>query len=277
MKQEIETILQSTPFNSYEDLFIAVYNKKATIKLSNSACRQIAQTEKPIFSNLGMYFGFIASAIMTVALSVYSTNYLLLLLLFAEFVFPLAVYLLNNLKIKTGFIAGIIVVCDLFFFKMPLPILILSWCWLFCSWSVIWWQKRVYTMSVKILKYNEDAFVWAFTSHNLLIEDCYGNVYSMLQYVQKMGEYEKLLKVLKIGAGVQNVDDAIMVFSSFYLKKGFYIPAELYCDLDNMPETKKHESLLKILELGTQVTGVDNVTKKLIEFYKAHGITFPND
>ena len=278
MKQEIERILQHTPYNSYEDLFGAVYGNKATIRLSNNACRQIAQTEKPVLANFGIHFGFIPSAIVTVAFAIHSANYLLLLLLLAECIFSFAVYLLHNLKIKTWFIAGIIVICDLFFFEMPLFVLILALSWLFNSWTVSWWQKKVYVASVKILQYNEKAFEWAYNSHNLLIEDCYGNVYSKLRQNElETKAYERLLRVLKIGAGADDVDNAITKFSAFYLKKGKEIPNELYGGVAHLSTQEKYENLLKILELGIGVSGIENVTNRLIDFYKAKGIEFPYD
>ena len=132
MKRETEKILQNTPFNTYDDLFLAVYNNKASIKLSNHACRQIAQTEKPVFANFGIHFGIIPSAIITIVFSIYSANYYLLFLLLLELVFPLAVYFFYNLKIKTGGIAVAIVLCDLFFIKLPPFVLIAALSWIMC-------------------------------------------------------------------------------------------------------------------------------------------------
>lgn len=278
MKPEIERILKHTPYNSYDDLFGAVFSNKATVRLSNNACRQIAQTKKPLLANFGLHFGFIPSAIATLAFAIYSSNYWLLLLLLAESIFSFANYLLLNLKIKTGFIAGIVVICDLFFFRLPLFVLILALSWLFNSWTVRWWQKKVYLISVKTLQFNEDAFEWAYNSHNLLIEDCYGNIYSKLhQNELEKADFERLLKVLEIGAGAKDIDNAISMFSAFYLKKGKFIPKELYFHISHHPNQEKCDKLLKILELGTGITGIENVTNKLLDFYKSKGITFPND
>jgi len=278
MGKETEKILQSTPFNTYSDLFSAVFNNKASIRLSNGACRQIAEIQKPILANFGVHFGFIPSAVITVAFAIASTNYYLLLLLFLELVFPFAIYFLNNLKIKTGFIAVVLVLCDLFFFELPLFILIAALSWMISSWLVNWWVKKIYTLSVRILQYNEDAFEWAYNSHNLFIEDCYGNIYSKLKQTQSETEaYTRLLKILKIAVGTEDIDDVITVFSDFYLKKGIAIPSELYQDVAHCSKQKKHENLLKILELGTGVTGIENVTRRLIDFYTANGIVFPAD
>ena len=278
MRSETERILQYTPYNSYDDLFGAVYGNKATIRLSNSACRQIASAKKPVFANLGMHFGFIPSAILTVAFAIYSGNYLLLLLLLAECVISFAIYLLLNLKIKTTLLAIIVVICDLFVVELPLSVLILAISWLFNSWNAHWWQKKVYVMSVKILQYNEDAFEWAYNSHNLLIEDCYGNLYSKIRQNEiETAAYERLLRVLKIGSGADDVDKAITTFSAFYLKKGKDIPKELYWGVAHLPQLEKCEKLLKILELGIGIEGIDNVINRLTDFYKAKGISFPND
>ncbi len=278
MKKETEKILKYTPYNSYDDLFGAIYGNKANIKLSNYAYRQIAQIEKPIFANLGIHFGFIPSAIMTVVFAIYSENYLLLLLLLAECVFSFAIYLLHNFKMKTWLVSGIVIVCGLFLVKVPLSVLILALSWLFNSWVVSWWLKNVYKSSVKILQYNEEAFAWAYNSHNLLIEDCYGNIYSKLRQNElETASYERLLKVLKIGAGSDDVDSAICKFSAFYLKQGKDIPNELYWGITNHSKQKKRENLLKILELGIGIEGIDNVISRLVDFYTAKGIVFPND
>lgn len=278
MSKEIESILKYTPYNSYEDLFWAVCRNKATIRLSNGACRQILQTKKPFLANFGMHFGFIPSVIITVAFAVLSKNYLLLLLLLAESVFSIVVYFLHNINIKTWYVAGIVVICDLFFFELPLPVLILALSWMFNSWIVSWWQKKVYIESIKILQYNEYAFEWAYHTHNLLIEDCYGNIYSKLRQIELETEsYERLLKVIRIGTGADDVDSAIDLFSSFYLKKGKFIPKELYFHIQHHSKNEKCEKLIKILELGIGVAGVENVTNRLIDFYKSKGVNFPND
>lgn len=278
MKIETKNILHSTPFNTYDDLFSAVFNNKASIHLSNSACRQIVETQKPILANFGLHIGIIPSAIITIAFSVCSTNYYLLLLILLECVFPYAIYFLNNYKIKTWYIAALVVLVNLLFVELPLFIFVASLCWLICLWTVSWWQKTIYIRSIKILQYNEDAFAWAFNSHNLLFKDCYGNIYSKLRQTQSEAEaYERLLKVLKIGAGTEGIDNAIVTLSAFYLKKGKEIPNELFSGADNLSEQEKRKNLLRILEIGTGLTGIENVTNKLIEFYKVKSVSFPDD
>ena len=278
MEKDTEKILKYTPYNTYSDLFGAVFSNKATIRLSNSACRQIAEIEKPIFANFGLHLGIIPSVIMTIIFAVCASNYWLLLLLLLELVFPLGCYLFNNLKIKTWIIAAIIVVCDLFIFELPNFLLITALSWIICSLIVRWWSKKIYIMSVKILRYNEDAFVWAFNSHNLFIEDCYGNIYNKQRNDKSETDaYERLLKILQIGTGAENIDDAIRRFSTFYLNKGKEIPEELYIDIEHLSKQFKYEKLLKILELGIGTMGIENVTNRLIDFYKAKGVNFPNN
>lgn len=278
MDYNIEKILQYIPFNTYDDLFSAIFNNKASIKLSNNACRQIVATEKPVLANFGIYYGIIPSAILTIALSMYFFKISLLLLIVLEIIFPIAIYFLNNLKIKTWPFAIVVVVIDLFFVELPSFVLVLSLSWLVCSWVINWWQKKVYILSVKILKYNKDAFEWAYNSCNLLIEDCYGNIYDKLGQNQIENDlYDRLLKILKIGAGVDNIDKAIVKFSSFYLKKGKEIPNELYWGVEHLSKQEKCENLLKILEIGTGDKGIENISQKLLVFYKSKGVIFPND
>lgn len=177
-KNEVDQIIEGTPFNTYDDLFYAVFNSKAKIHLSNGACRQIAQIEKPIFANLGMYLGLLPSIFLTVFCSAHLENYYLLLLLLLELVFPISIYALNGFKIKTWPITLILVLIDFFVVKMPAFIWIIVLSWMFCSTAISIWQRKIYTTSVKILRYNKDAFKWAYNSYNLLIEDHYGNTYS---------------------------------------------------------------------------------------------------
>lgn len=89
--------------------------------------------------------------------------------------------------------------------------------------------------------------------------------------------YNRLLKVLQIGAGAKDVDSAISMFSSFYLRKGVQIPSELFENVDHLTAQEKYEKLIKILEVGTGVAGIENVTRRFVEFYTAKGIVFPDD
>lgn len=274
----IDNILKHTPYNSYDDLFGAVYSNKAKIKLSNNACREIAKIEKPVFSNLGLYLGIIPAAITTIGISLYTSKYLLLLLLILDLFLPLVIYLFSNLNIKINWLAYVLLICDLFVFRLPLAFPIISASWVMCSWMVKIWGQITYKTSIKILQYNTDAFLWAFNSHNLLIEDSYGNVYSKTSLNNcEQSQYKKLLKLLKFTTNVRNVDEAIDKFSSFYISKGIDIPLDFYYYDNNISEEKKLEKLLKILEYGTGVTGIENVKEKFINFYKEKGQYIPED
>lgn len=279
MKTEIDNILRYTPFNTYDDLFGAVYSNKAKLKLSNTACREIARTEKPFFANLGLYLGIIPSAIITIGISLYTSNYFLLLLLLLDLFLPLIIYFFNNLNIKTNWLAYVLLICDLFVFKLPIVIPIISVSWLFCSWIIKIWERHIYKASVNILQYDTKAFLWAFNSCNLLIEDSYGNAYSKntIKNNHKLNQYEKLLKLFKSTANIRDIDEAIKRFSSFYINNGIDIPLELYYFDNSISEEQKCENLLKILEIGMGVTGIENVKNKLIDFYKSKGCVIPDD
>ncbi len=176
MFSDTKKILEDTPYNTYEDLFNAVYNNKARIHLSNLACREISRTEKPVFSAWGLYLGIIPSFIITILLSIGYQNYYLLLLLLLELIFPIAIYFLKNLMIKIRWFTLAFCLFDLLILTVPFPITTL--CWLICYWIAKKWGQNIYKTSIKILREDESLFVWAFDSHNLQIEDFYGNIYS---------------------------------------------------------------------------------------------------
>ena len=111
-------------------------------------------------------------------------------------------------------VALIVLIVDLFILKMPLGVFIATLSWLICSWVISWWQKKIYVLSVKILQYKEDAFEWAYNSHNLFIEDCYGNVYDKFRQAEKeKAAYQRLLNIIKIGSGSEDVDKARINFA----------------------------------------------------------------
>ena len=178
MKESTLMILQTTPYNSYDDLFSAIRSNRASIRLSNRACRELSSFDHHVFANLGILLGFIPSAILTVACSIHSRNYFLLFLLLFQLIIPYIIYALHSFRIRTWPVVLIAVFVDLFLFELPLFVLIILLSWLFTSWLVRWWQKRIYVLSLKVLEHDELAFVWAYTTNNLIIEDCYGNRYS---------------------------------------------------------------------------------------------------
>ena len=278
MTKEIERILQNTPYNSYEDLFGAIYSGKARIGISLSACRQIATINRPFFANYGMHFGFVPSALLTIALSLSIENHMLLLLLPLEFMFSFAVYLLRIFKVKPWPIAAIILLVDLFIIKTPLYVFILTTSWLLCCLACRIWQKKSYSLSIKVMQCNTDAFEWAFNSHNLTIEDCYGNTYNKAKQDEiERTAHAKLLRILQIGADVKDIDSAIKTFFLFYRRKGVLLDDELIDGMAFCSLQQKQESLLTILETGMGIHGINNVIAKLLDFYRAKGKSFPID
>lgn len=169
---ETEMILKNTRFNSYEELFYEVYCNKTVIKLTTKACLKISSNMDPVISNMGSHFGFIPSAILIIGYAIYSTNYLLLLLLPIAFIFPYIIFILKKFNARKSSIVGCVLYCTLalFFFCRPISFILLS-SWIFSYWSVNWWQKKTYKMSIKLLQHYETLFVWAYNSCNLLIDD----------------------------------------------------------------------------------------------------------
>lgn len=88
--------------------------------------------------------------------------------------------------------------------------------------------------------------------------------------------FEKLLETIKLGTDIEDIDIIIQRFSTFYIENGKNIPSELYFVQDsvayqNLTYQQKCENLLKILELGLDVKGIENIEKRLREFYKSKG------
>jgi gamma-glutamylcyclotransferase (GGCT)/AIG2-like uncharacterized protein YtfP len=93
---------------------------------------------------------------------------------------------------------------------------------------------------------------------------------------KQQSPFEKLLETIRLGTDIEDVDIAIQRFSAFYIEKGKDIPLELYfvqdsVDYQNLTYQQKCDNLLKILEIGLDVKGIDNVEKRLREFYKSKG------
>lgn len=173
---EIKKILDTTPFNSYDDLFSAINSGKASIKLSNSACRQISQIEKPLYSNLGLFLGFIPSIFFTIWYSVNTGNFWTLFLILLELLLPYIVYLCLGFNLKVHYLSYIVFLAN-FFIKVPVFLNLLAFILLFSYWGVTFWEKSLYVRAIKILRYKQDAFLWGYSSNNLAIADCFGNLY----------------------------------------------------------------------------------------------------
>lgn len=182
--EKIEKILKDTPFNSYEDLINSISINKASLAISNSACRQISSIKKPLYSNLGIFLGFFPSLAITIWFAIISKNFLVLFLILLEFILPHFIYICFTLNFKIHYISYISFLIDIFFIKLPNIWILLMLTILFSAWGITFWQKSLYKMSINILKTNKQAFIWAYTSYNLIIYDCYGNSYSPLNSSQ---------------------------------------------------------------------------------------------
>lgn len=178
MNIELETILEDTPYNSYEDLFTAIYSNKAKIFISNRALRDIAYSERPFTVSYGNYFGIIPSIVLTVIVAIDQQNLFLLLLILLELILPFTIAFLNAFKIKSIWVAICIIIIDLFFFELPIAIPLLAACWVINAWLLKKVERSLYKTSVRLLQNDIDSFVDAYYSSELTIEDCYGNRYS---------------------------------------------------------------------------------------------------
>lgn len=277
MNAEVNRIIKAMSFNSYDALFHDVSVNKAKILLSNGACRQIAQIKKPVYANLGLFLGVIPSAIITIILSIHAAEYLLLLLILLEVTFPHLTYLTKGFKLKTDWIAVVLILCGVLIDEFPLFLTIISASWLLCSLFVSWWGNALYKIAIEVLKHNTDAFEWAFNSHNMLIIDSYGNKYNKLNLRIDHDPYDKLLRIIEIGMGEKDINTTITKFYNFYTQKGIELPIELSFISDTLTEKQKRENLLKILEIGIGVSGIDQVQNSLLRFYQSNGISFPDD
>ena len=175
---DLKNILKEINYKKYEDLFKDYAEQKVTIGLSNNACRLITQTEKPVFAVFGVFIGIIPSIIITIYFAITSSKYLLLLLILLELILPFQCYTLDNFKIKTRYIAYILLIIDFFITKLPNPITIIYLSIICCSLGIEIWKDSLFNSSIKIMKERSDAFVWAYNSHNLYIEDNKGNHYT---------------------------------------------------------------------------------------------------
>ena len=175
---DLKEILKEINYKKYEDLFSDYENQKVNIGLSNNACRQITQTEKPVFANFGVFIGLIPAIIITIYFAITSSNYLLLLWILLELILPHLCYMLDNFKIKTRYFAYILLIIDFFVTKLPTSITIIYLSVICCSLGVQIWKNSLFKSSIRIMKENSDAFVWAYNSHNLFIKDINGNFFT---------------------------------------------------------------------------------------------------
>lgn len=172
----MDEILNSLPFNTYNDLFNAIQNQKATIKIMRSDCTQIAGIRHPLFSNLGIHIGFAFMLVLLIFLSITFNNYWLLIWIPINFILT---YIITYIPLLTK-ISWTVLLLDLFIIKLPFFIFISSLnIIIISSLYNIWWNK-VYKQAITELKYNQEAFLWSWNRCGLAIEDCFGNTYSKL-------------------------------------------------------------------------------------------------
>ena len=193
----MEEILNYIPFNSYLDIFNAVRNGKATIKLMRSDCLQIATLKHPYFSVFGMYIGFITTLIMLIYLSIKLQNFWLLLLIPINFILSTTINYIPILKK----IAWITLIIDMFFIRLPIGFIISSIDIILIAFFYnIWWNK-LYKYAIIELELNEEAFLWSWNRHGLSIEDSFGNIY----YKFKMQEEIENQNILKNENNLSNI------------------------------------------------------------------------
>lgn len=171
----IDEILSKLPFNTYSDLFNAIINGKATLKIMRSDCSQIASIKHPYCATL-MYVGFLMSTILIIFLAFYFKYYGILCFIPVNFFLASLIVFLPILKV----IAWIVLLFDLFIVKLPYFIFVESISIIIIAFFYnIWWNK-IYKYAIYELQFNKEAFLWSWNRNGLAIEDCYGNTYSKL-------------------------------------------------------------------------------------------------
>lgn len=178
MNSKITDILERTPFKTHDALYEAVDRGEAKIKIATGACRKITEMKHPIYANMGMFWGTVWSAIILIAASVYFSNYYYLLLILLSIMLPYVLYMYALVGKRTEIIPILVVIADLLFLNIPLFITLACVCWIACAYALLWWVRRIQAISLFVTRYNDEVFLWAYNSYNLLIEDRYGNTYS---------------------------------------------------------------------------------------------------
>lgn len=172
----MKDIINNLPFNSYDDLFNAIVQGKATVKIMRSDCSQISGIKHPYFSTLGIYIGFLITTIYLIYFSINLNNYWLLLIIPVNLVLSSIIIYIPKLKI----IACIILILDLFIFKLSSSIFILCLDIILIQFFYDIWWNIIYRQAIEELINNEEAFLWSWNRCGLSIEDCYGNMYDKL-------------------------------------------------------------------------------------------------
>ena len=152
----ISKILKNTPYNTYNDLFNAIYNGKATIKILRGDASQIASVKHP-YSVLSLYLGFLTTTLMIIYFSVISSSYWLLLLVPVNLILQNIIAYIPKLKI----IAFSMLMIDLFIIKLYNWIAIECLAVLLISFFYnVWWNKT-YKYAIKEMSLNKEAFLWS--------------------------------------------------------------------------------------------------------------------
>lgn len=269
-KAEIDKILSKLPFNKYSDLFNAIINGKATLKIMRSDCYQIANINHP-YCNMLMLIGFLISTILIIFLAFYYRYYGILFFIPINFLLTYIICFFPMLK----HISWIALLCDLFVFKLPYFIFVESICIIVISFFYNIWWKKTYKYAIYELQFNENAFLWSWNRYGLGIEDCYGNIYNKfnIDNEEKIDsnystslKYDILLELLQKNLNLTEIDDIIHKISNFYIENDIEIPNNLI-NTSNLTEDEKRKNLLNIFEIGLGVTGIDNVLPILENFY----------
>jgi hypothetical protein len=171
-ENDMEEILEKTPFKNYENLFNAIHSEKATLGITRIDSANISMVNHPKIMSIGMYVGLMISIVIIVFYCICFNNYfflssipLLILIAFFSSNF-------NKIEIIAWFLLILSII-------LSLPL------WLaFLSFSITqiysynkWWLKKVYKYAVIELSQNEDLFLSVWNKGGIFIEDCFGNRY----------------------------------------------------------------------------------------------------
>ncbi len=173
IENEIVQILNKLPFNSYQDLFNAVKNRKAIFKFNQSTCSQIAQVKHPYFGSIGNLLGFAVTSILLIAYSIYFHFYWSLLLIPINFVLSYLLVLFPSMKK----IAWGLLIVDIFFVKINSFFIVLAIDIILLYFFYNFWWNKISKYAILELELNQEAFLWAWNRNGLAIEDNIGNIY----------------------------------------------------------------------------------------------------
>lgn len=270
---EINNIFNKLPFNSYEDLFKAIKNNKANFKFNQSTCSQLASVKHPLFGSLGNLLGFVVTTILLVIYSIYFNFYWDLLLIPFNLVLSYLIIFLPKLKT----IAWIVLIVDLFFIQLNSFFLIFAIDIILLYFFYNLWWNKICKYSFKELEYNKEAFLWAWNRNGLAIEDNYGNTYfkykidnadSEIIVKDNTNYFSQIFELLKNNIDdVSTLDEMIPKIYNFYAEQGVELSEDLL-KIENSTQVEKENNLIKILEIGTGVSGIENILFTLKDFYE---------